>query len=66
MICPKCNGKLKVVDTRNIKKDNSIIRRKRCLSCGALYYTKEKEVEYSSIRDDWLKVMRKGRYLKWL
>lgn len=64
MICPRCSGKLKVVDTRNIKKDNSIIRRKRCLNCGTLYYTKEKEVDYASIRDDWLKAMREGRYLK--
>jgi transcriptional regulator NrdR family protein len=61
MICPLCNGKLKVVDTRNIKKDNSIIRRKRCLHCGALYYTKEKEIDYVSIQKEWLKAVNEGR-----
>lgn len=61
MICPLCYGKLKVVDTRNIKKDNSIIRRKRCLSCGALYYTKEKEIDYVSIQKEWLRAINEGR-----
>lgn len=61
MICPLCNGKLKVVDTRNIKKDNSIIRRKRCLNCGALYYTKETEIDYVSIQKEWLKAVNEGR-----
>ena len=61
MICPLCSGKLKVVDTRNIKKDNSIIRRKRCINCEALYYTKEKEIEYASIRNEWLKAVNEGR-----
>lgn len=61
MICSLCSGKLKVVDTRNIKKDNSIIRRKRCINCGALYYTKEKEIDYASIQKEWLRAVNEGR-----
>lgn len=63
-MCPVCGGKLKVVDTRHIKKDNSTVRRRRCMHCGFLFYTQEKEVDYASIRNEWLKVMRAARYLK--
>ena len=61
MICSLCDGKLKVVDTRNIKKDNSIIRRKRCINCGALYYTKEKYIDYASIQKEWLRAINERR-----
>lgn len=61
MRCPVCGRQLKVVDTRNIKKDNSIIRRKRCINCGALYYTKEKEIDYASIQKEWLRAINEGR-----
>lgn len=61
MICPLCNGKLKVVDTRNVKCDNSIIRRKRCIDCSALFYTEENEVDYDDIRHKWLKTVNDGK-----
>lgn len=44
MRCPKCDGKLRTMDTIPYS-DNSIYRRKKCLECGRLLYTMEFEVE---------------------
>lgn len=53
--------KIKSSRYKEYQKDNSIIRRKRCLSCGALYYTKETEIDYASIQKEWLKAVNEGR-----
>ena len=45
MNCPKCNGKVLVVDTVNLP-SNEIYRKRKCSECGYSFYTAEFEVEY--------------------
>ena len=52
MICPKCGGKLKTVDTLPNSVDQAVYRRKRCLECKHLIYTEEVEVDYEVIRNE--------------
>lgn len=53
MICIKCKGQLKINETRNIE-GNYVVRRRKCLSCGNIMYTKEFIVPYENIRDEFL------------
>ena len=40
MVCDKCKGQLKAIETRSWKL-NSVRRRKECLKCGERYTTIE-------------------------
>lgn len=42
MDCQKCGGATVVVDSR--PSEDAVYRRRRCLDCGALMYTEEKEL----------------------
>ena len=44
MICPKCKGKLRTIDTVNTP-DNEVYRRRHCKECGYEFYTIEFEAE---------------------
>lgn len=39
MTCPKCNGKTKTIDSR--ADEDSVSRRRECLSCGYRFSTVE-------------------------
>lgn len=39
MLCPLCNGKTKVSDTRSDK--TSVVRRRKCQECKTVIYTTE-------------------------
>lgn len=41
MVCSKCGGKLKVMQTVHDTDNNETHRRKKCKSCGKLIYTRE-------------------------
>jgi len=41
MICIYCNGKTRVINSRPQKRNNQIWRRRRCLSCEAVFTTHE-------------------------
>lgn len=43
MVCPKCGGKLKTMDTMH-DANNSTLRRKKCMSCNNIIHTAEYEV----------------------
>lgn len=43
MNCPKCKGKVKVIDSVNTQ-DNEIFRRRRCVVCVHEFYTREYEI----------------------
>ena len=43
MKCPKCGGKLKVIDC--VPTPEEVMRRRRCLDCGRDLYTMEFEVQ---------------------
>ena len=45
MHCPKCNGKVGVLDSTINPKDNEIFRKRKCNVCGHIFYTIEFEVE---------------------
>lgn len=45
MNCPKCNSKLKVIDSRAVS-DNSTYRRLECSVCKKRFTSSEKIVEY--------------------
>jgi len=42
MICPLCGGKTKTLDSRD--KEGYTKRRRKCESCGYVFYTEELEV----------------------
>ncbi len=44
MICSKCGGKSKIVDTVNVSDTNETYRKHRCVDCGRVFYTSETEV----------------------
>lgn len=48
IICPKCGGKVKTIDSRMIKNINTQFRKKECLDCGCRFKTLESIVEGSS------------------
>lgn len=53
MVCPKCKGKLKVIDSMDVSQ-NEVYRRKKCLNCGHLLYTCEFEVEATKLfKKEW-------------
>lgn len=47
MKCPKCSGKVKVLDTVQTS-ENEIYRRRKCLVCGNIFFTTEFEVDITS------------------
>ena len=44
MICPKCNVKTMVVDSRYFEDDDITIRKHRCPSCLDYIFTKENQI----------------------
>lgn len=59
MNCPKCGGKLMVLDNVKNVDDNEIYRRKVCNSCGSVIFTVEYEVESTeSFKKTWNKYSR--------
>lgn len=44
MTCLYCGGKTKVVESRNSVEE--VIRRRKCLECGKLLYTAERDIDY--------------------
>lgn len=44
MVCPKCGGDVRAIDTIQAK-DNETFRCRKCLNCGHKIYTVEFEVE---------------------
>lgn len=54
MHCPKCNGKVGVLDTVYNTKDNEILRKRKCHVCGHIFYTIEFEVENNDrLKEEW-------------
>lgn len=49
LICEKCGGRLKVTNTFNQVKNNEILRRLKCLKCGAVCTSIEGIVNFSDI-----------------
>ena len=45
MNCPKCDVRLKVIDTVNIKEDGEVYRLRECPICKKRMYTVEFEVD---------------------
>lgn len=58
MVCPKCGGKLGVVDNAYDSEGNEIFRRRKCKGCGNITYTVESEIEYEYIRNVWNQYQR--------
>lgn len=46
MICPKCGGKVRIPDVRNEETANDVLRKRKCLECGHIFYTVETIVEF--------------------
>ena len=45
MLCPKCSSKSDVADSRHLKEDNIIRRRRHCKKCGERFGTLEIQTE---------------------
>lgn len=41
MRCPACGGRLGVVDSRDVKSENAVRRRRQCLACASRVTTRE-------------------------
>jgi transcriptional regulator NrdR family protein len=59
MICPKCNNRMKCVETSNI--NNRVARRYKCMQCNELYYSMEKLV-YEDECDKARSIITEKRY----
>lgn len=59
MTCPKCGGKLMVLDNVKNTDENEIYRRKVCNECGDVLFTVEYEVESNEeFKKTWNKYSR--------
>lgn len=59
MVCPKCSGKVVVVD--NVHVANDIYRKRRCVDCKDIFFTAEFEVDYEgTFKDEWNSNYRKN------
>jgi len=62
MICPKCKGKTRVVETRFYDIENEIYRRRKCIDCDNSFFTVEFEVEENEVlRELWKTVTAMAR-----
>lgn len=57
MYCPECNNRTTVVESRVV--DDVVVRKRKCKTCGGVFYTEEIEV----LNHDTLTEFRK-RYLR--
>lgn len=56
MKCPKCNGKVQVLDHSFVEPRNEEYRKRKCLVCGHRFVTIEFEVDYDErFKKDWSK-----------
>lgn len=46
MKCPRCGGRIKVIETADITSSNEIYRKRKCDECAYIFYTAEFEVEH--------------------
>lgn len=59
MYCPKCGGKLRVLDNVKNPDENEIYRKKSCAECEHTFFTVEYEVvENQKFKDYWNKYYR--------
>ena len=59
MNCPKCGGKVSVLENFNNTEDNEIYRKRKCKKCGNVFYTVEFEAdEDESLRQILVKYRR--------
>ena len=57
MLCPECNNKTRVIDSRVV--EDVVVRKRKCKNCNYIFYTEEIEVVnsdtlkmfYSSVRE---------------
>lgn len=54
--CPKCDNKTLVVESRIV--DDVVVRKRKCKTCGDVFYTEEIEV----LNHETLTEFRKRRY----
>lgn len=58
MNCPKCSGEVRARDTIHTA-ENEIYRKRKCISCGHVFYTLEFEVENNdSFQAEWRRILR--------
>jgi transcriptional regulator NrdR family protein len=59
MMCPECGKKTRVVDYVKNKKDCETYRKRKCGSCGHIFYTAEYEVDHNdSFHKKWTRYYR--------
>lgn len=60
MKCPKCGGKVNVMDTVHNTDLNEIYRERICEDCGHIFYTTEYEVvQNQAFEEDWAQYHRR-------
>ena len=61
MICPKCEGKTRVVDSRGVELNT--YRKRECKECGNIFITEETEIEdRTALRFFYAEAQRQHRY----
>lgn len=62
MKCPKCNGKLGVIDSVHNDRENETYRARQCKNCGHLFHTVEYEViQNKRFEEDWAEFHRRRK-----
>lgn len=59
MTCPRCGGKVRVIDSVNDPDENEIYRKRKCEDCELVFYTSECEVRADTyFRSKWYRYHR--------
>lgn len=64
MVCPRCGGKVRVIDSVNNTEENEIYRKRKCEYCELVFYTTECELRRDErFARDWYKHHRNRNYI---
>ena len=59
MNCPRCGGKVGVIDSVHNTDENEIYRKRKCKDCELIFYTAEYEIRHDlSFRSEWYRFHR--------
>lgn len=63
MICPCCDNKMKVIESRVSRTKSYVARTHKCFNCQMILYSKETFVDYSVVKDAFHSyAKRRGRH----
>lgn len=59
MVCPRCGGKIGVLDSVHNTEENETYRKRKCEDCELVFYTEEHEIRADQLfRSKWYRYHR--------